>query len=50
MSFDIKGSVDQRYTKIGSNNKFWKLTHNFNKILKDQNIMEINNDIDWLFI
>ena len=50
MCFDLKGSQHKRYTKIGSDSKFWNNTQNFSKILKDKNIMEINKDTDQLLI
>lgn len=50
MVFDLKGSIYKRYTDIGDKGKFWKGDLNFSKTLKDQNIMQINKDIDYLFI
>lgn len=42
MCFDLKGSLYKRYSKLGENTKFWNKNMNFNKILKDKNVLEIN--------
>jgi hypothetical protein len=46
MIFDIKGSTVNRIEPFKT--KFWKMGFNQNKIMKDLNYIEINQDIDLL--
>lgn len=44
MTFDLKGSTFNRYTKLHKHHMFWKNTLNTKAVLKDMNFHEIYRD------